>query len=119
MIPLTKETIEAAYEYFRTTPPFNKWNLPEPEDIIFKVGKDRHTIGWHITYTKKDKRKDVLAVSIKCVGHTDTLLITVAHEMIHIYLTMTGQDKGGEHNAAFKLYASHVCKVHGFDPKAF
>lgn len=119
-IPLTKETLMAAYDYLRTTPPFNKWNLPEPEDMVFKLIKDPHHYGWHEAMGRKGKQKHSIAISLATVGHTSTLITTMAHEMVHLHQAMTGQATSGvQHNAAFKKAILSVCKHHGFDPKAF
>ena len=119
-IPITTETIAAAYEYLRTTPPFNKWNLPECDDITFKVANDPHHIGWHRVDGRGSKRKHLIAISSKCVGHTQSLMATVSHEAIHLYMASTGMDRGvGEHGAAFQKIAAKVCGIHGFDHKAF
>lgn len=114
-LPLSIEMLESAYDYFRATPPFRRWNLPEPEDITFKVGKDPSCYGWF----DKKKKKPTIAISTALVGHTQTLMETMAHEMIHLHEDMRGWRRGGEHSAAFRKWAQLVCKIHGFDPKGF
>ena len=118
-LPLTPETLAAAYDYLKATPPFNKWNLPESEDIKFKVGKGRRDYGSY----RWDGKQHTVTISSNMVGHTATLLRYLAHEMIHIQLEETDMESrtGGQdtHNAAFRVLAAQACKVHGFDPKAF
>jgi hypothetical protein len=113
-LPLTPDTLRAAYDYLCTTPPFNRWNLPDSEDIVFRVARDRQHCGW---YNKKHRY--VIAVSRHFIGRTLSLLETMGHEMVHLHAERTGAGGRGEHSAAFKRWAAQVCKVHGFDPQLF
>lgn len=119
MLPLTPETLAAAYDYLKSTPPFSKWNLPESDEVLFKVTRVR---GWFGRYRWNGK-KHTIEVSSASIGQTQTLLRYMAHEMVHLHLEDIGMESrtGGPntHNAAFRVLAAHVCKVHGFDPKAF
>lgn len=115
-LPLDPETLAAAYDYLRTTPPFSRWNLPESEDVVFKAAITPRHHGW---YDRK-KRKHILAVSRGSVGHTTSLMETMAHEMCHLFQALTKTETPGtEHNAAFLKLVVQVCRYHGFDPKAF
>lgn len=116
-LPLTVEMLEAAYEFLRTTPPFNEWNLPEPDDMLFRVIRSRSHLGF---YRKRRGGPHTIEISSGTVGHTNNLLMTMAHEMIHLHEGRTGADRGkGEHSAAFKKWAAQTCAIHGFDPKFF
>lgn len=115
-LPLDPETLEAAYEYLRTTPPFNRWNLPDGEDVSFKVVRDPALRGWY------DVRggKHTIAISSRCIGHSVNLIATMAHEMIHLHQRdVKIETSGTQHNAAFNALADRVCRHHGFDPKLF
>ena len=115
-LPLTPEMVAAAYDLLRTTPPFNRWNLPEPEDVTFRVVRDPKVYG---SYLRSGDRH-IISVSSRWIGHLDRLLEVVAHEAIHLHEGATGADRGkGEHSAAFKKWADQICKLHGFDPKHF
>lgn len=118
-LPLTSEMMVAAYEYLRITPPFDKWNMPEAEDVLFKVARTRHKQGWY----QWDGKRHTITGSQGKVGYTLTLIVLMAHEMIHLHLEETGMESRARsndtHNAAFRKFAAQVCKVHGFDPKAF
>ena len=118
-LPLKPETLEAAYEYLRTTPPFSSWGLPEPDDVLFKVAKTRHKQGWY----QWDGKRHTITGSQGRVGQTITLIALMAHEMIHLHLEEIGMESRSRsndvHNAAFRSLAAQVCRVHGFDPKAF
>lgn len=114
-LPLTPDIVEAAYELLSATPPFKSWNLPAGEEIKFKVAKTPHLRGWHTNHGRKNE----IAISEGCVGRIDTLLMTVAHEMIHLHQVVSGMKVSSEHDAAFMKLAKSVCKVHGWDVKAF
>lgn len=118
-LPLTPETLAAAYDYLCTTPPFNKWNLPDSEDVKFTVNKKLKNKFAQYQWTGEQHS---IAISAASNGHTSTLLENLGHEMIHLYLEHMGwESRGNEsvHNAAFRKFAARVCKHHGFDPKAF
>jgi len=116
---LTPAALEAAYDYLRATPPFCDWRLPPGGDVKFKVGRTRHKFGWY----QWDGARHTITASTGTIGYTSTLMALMAHEMIHLYLEATGQENRtgdtSHHNAAFKRCAARVCKLHGFDPKAF
>jgi len=52
-------------------------------------------------------------------SHTFTVLLTLAHEMIHLVQAIHKSDNKNQHNAEFKRLAKRVCHLHGFDYKAF
>ena len=116
-LPLTPENLRAAYDFLCTTAPFNKWNLPEGDDVTFKVSRSRTTAAL-LTYWGD---RTELTVSSALNGHTDTLLSSVAHEMIHLHERQCGIKSTGEnaHGRAFRKWAAQVCDAHGFDPKIF
>lgn len=117
-LPLTKEMLATSYDYLVTTPPFSRWNLPDSEDVSFKVTKSKEHYAryvWDGTHC--------IEVSAAAVGHTATLMEKMAHEIIHLHLRLTGMESRSRdpnvHNAAFRKFAAIVCKVHGFDSKSF
>ena len=81
-LPLTPEIIAAAYDYLRTTPPFSRWNLPESEDVEFKVSKRFSEFGRYQLVAGKH----TISMSTKSIGQTETLLKYLSHEMVHLYL---------------------------------
>lgn len=115
-LPLDKETLEASYDYLRTTPPFSRWNLPDGEDVKFEVVRDRDIAGWH----KMVNGKHIIGISSGSIGRTHSLMEVMAHEMCHAHQRETNMEtKKSEHNAAFRKLAVLVCKFHGFDPLLF
>lgn len=118
-LPLTTEMLEASYEFLKTTPPFCNWNLPDAEDIRFFV--NRKTKSKLAEYQWLGDRHSISMCAFG-IGHTSTLMRTMAHEMVHLHLEQMGwESRGNEnvHNLAFRKFASEICKIHGFDPKAF
>lgn len=114
-LPLTPEILRAAYDFLAVTPPFNKWNLPEGEDVAFQVM--RSTV-LHGSYDQETGRHRI-RISGNTHGHTASLLVTLAHEMIHLHEQQAGMATTAQHTAAFRKLAERVCKFHGFDPKMF
>lgn len=117
-LPLSAEMLETCYEFLKTTPPFCRWNLPEGEDVKFRVGKQAAKFAEY----QWDGKQHSVAMSGAAIGHTTTLIEALAHEMIHMHLEERGWESRGSHathNAAFRKFAAQVCKHHGFDPKAF
>lgn len=114
-LPLTPEVLRQGYEFLAACAPFNKWNLPQGEDVKFIVSRDPRTMAWH----NCKRGRHTIAVSSKCVSHLDTLTEALAHEMIHLHMTLAGMNTTGEHNAAFYKLASKVAAILGFDPKRF
>lgn len=119
-LPLNPEILRAAYDYLRTTLPFCNWNLPDGEDVRFKVTQSAKFLGECVIFPDK-KRDPLINISARYIGRTETLMETMAHEMIHLYQGETKMWKraGREHDAAFYTIAEQVCKIHGFDPKTF
>jgi hypothetical protein len=117
-LPLTPETLAAAYDYLVTTPPFRDWGLPESEDVKFKVGRFRT----HFAHYQRVGKRHTISASSNSIGQTRTLMEKIAHELIHLHLEELGMDTRGTattHSGAFRRLAAEVCQVHGFDVKAF
>lgn len=115
-LPLNAEMLAHAYDYFCSSSPFNKWNLPPSEEVKFVVIRDPHTAGYH----KMIGDKHIIGISTGAIGRTHSLMEVMAHEMIHAHQRETSMEtKGSAHNAAFNKLAANVCRVHGFDPLLF
>jgi hypothetical protein len=114
---LTPEMLATAYEFLRTSAPFRAWNLPDADDVEFHVIAARDRRGH---YCRGDTARHRIAVSAANVGHSETLLRTIAHEMIHLYQSeRRSETPKAEHNGEFGRLARLVCVHHGFDPRAF
>lgn len=118
-LPLTPEVLAAAYDYLAACPPFSKWNLPDSDDVKFIVARSRQDFARY----RWDGKQHTISVSSASVGRTATLLEKMGHELIHLHLEETGMEsKTGDentHNIPFRKFAVQVCRVHGWDLKAF
>ncbi len=113
-LPLTPEMLAHAYEYLCCTPPFNRWNMPPAEDVHFAVGRRRDRFAHH------QLRDGVhhIELSSRWVGRHESLLSTLAHELIHLHMVQSCV-RGEPHGPAFQRYADRVCKIHDFDRMLF
>lgn len=119
MLHLTPEMLEAAYEYLRTTPPFNKWRLPDTDSIEFHVIKPRADLladyqWWAVDGEIAHHR---IRVSVKH-GKFKELIESMAHEMCHMRQRLMNTTYA-THGRVFKRLAAQVCRHHGFDEKMF
>lgn len=110
---LTPHILAAGYEYLRASPPFNSLGLPESDDIGFHVGRDTNKaadfgVEAGIPYIRLSEIHH---------GHTETVLASLAHEMIHLWQHLRGDRE--HHGPRFRAMRKKVCAIHGFDPKAF
>lgn len=108
---ISKPIVIAAYELLRACPPFLGWKLPDSSAVEFKVTNSPHMMG--------ECDGETIEVSARMHGSLATLLVTVSHEMIHLYQHIKYLDtKNTVHNADFKRRLAKVCATHGFDEKA-
>lgn len=118
-LPLTPAVIGGAYEFLRLTQPFRSWKLPPAGEVEFVVSRHPLEVGYHRGVRRKIRSHEI-GISERCVGHTNTLLKTVAHEMIHQYQQrQRTETPHTEHNAEFLRLARVVCLRHGWDEKEF
>ncbi len=114
-ITLTSETLIAAYDLLELTEPFCRWNLPPSDSVKFEITpkKDRHgecdVVGPDV----------YIRISPHYVGRMDSLIITMAHEMIHLYMYHSQITEPNPHGPGYRKLAALVCREHGFDPKLF
>jgi len=114
---LTPEMLATAYEFLRASAPFRAWRLPESDDVEFHVIGARDRRGH---YCSGDGVLHRIAISAANVGHSETLIRTIAHEMVHLHQREQRlETPNTEHNAEFWHLARLVCIHHGFDPRAF
>lgn len=114
MIELTPALCRASYDLLAETQPFNKWNLPDSDDIKFVVSNYKREYARNYIEGKKIS----IWYSRHAIGHLVTLLSATAHEMIHIHQHSLGIERN--HGLAFSKLAKSVCKHHrDFDPLCF
>jgi hypothetical protein len=112
MLPLSTEVLRAAYDYLEATPPFCKWNLPQGEDVHFRVVKTNRWSAQHWKWANGHH----IDISRGKIGQTITLMVAMAHEMVHLHLKHNKCDDKGMHGLAFQKCCRQVCEYHGFDP---
>lgn len=116
---LTPRLMHDFYKAFSRTPPFGQkgWRLLPADEVIFKVSRTLH-LGDH-SYTP-GKKDHAIALSELRHGHLHTMLVTLAHEMVHLVQAVEKTETPkAEHNADFRRRAKIVCRAFGFDPKEF
>jgi hypothetical protein len=114
---LTPTIIETAYEYLRSTPPFNGWSLPSADDVEFHVVKFADAYGDHLAQANGTPRIRICASRNR---RTVNLILTLAHEMVHLHQRRTdGRRDSAPHGPKFKRLAKQVCRAHGFKFDSF
>lgn len=113
-LTLNTEMLAHAYDYLCCTPPFSKWNMPPSEDVKFAVIRKKDRFAHYFMQGGVPH----IELSSGRVGRHDTLLSTLAHEMIHLHMQAACVG-GKDHGPAFQKYADRVCKLHEFDRLIF
>ncbi len=112
---ITHEMLSKGYELLRATPPFNRWRLPDPDDLEFRAtalpGDDQGEMckfkDGRLRLTVNPNRHKTLA----------SVIMTLAHEMAHIRQEQLG--RRDHHGASFQKLADAICAAHGFDRGQF
>lgn len=117
-LKLSPSILRLAYDLLCATEPFSRWNLPDGEDVTFQVLRTRNVSAQ--IYTDGTKRP-IISISGGTNGHINTVLSSLAHEMVHLHehrckIRFRGAD---HHGAAFRKWAAQVCEAHGYDLKLF
>jgi hypothetical protein len=112
---ITPELCASTYDLLHITRPFIAWNLPDSEDILFKVDRRVDRRGAHQFWDNKH----TIWMSAKCNARLNALIETMAHEMVHVFEAHTGIKGYGEHGKAFQKLSEQVCRHHGFDLAMF
>lgn len=112
---LTPQILQSSYKLLIKTHPFNRWKLPEISLIKFRINKSTTEFGSYTYYTDNTH---LIILSSEKIGRFETLLPTLAHEIVHMRLRTIG--KGNAlHGKQFQKLAALVCKHHGWDIKGF
>lgn len=116
---LTPDTLAAAYEYLRTTPPFRGWNLPSADEVEFHVMRSRVKEADHCRYERTAEH--IIRVSAGLIKATNDLLAAMAHEMVHAKINAKPHSgpRKISHNAEYLRLARRVCKAHGWPMYGF
>jgi hypothetical protein len=117
-VDLTPDILRAAYEYLAETGPFSRWNLPHAEDVRFQVTRSNNV---HGSCSPPCERRPhyVFALSARRHSHTSSIMVTMAHEMVHAHMFESRLGDWRAHGDTFNALAKEVCDAHGFDPGQF
>lgn len=108
---VTPQSIEAGYLFLKACKPFNRWKLPDPEDIEF------HVITTDRIFGDYSNNPHTIRVSASRCARTDTFLMTIGHEACHMFQALRGLPT--KHNSEFRRLSVMVCKIHGWDLALF
>ena len=116
---ITPEMAEAAYNYLKTTPPFKRWGLPSSHKIEWMITRNNGYMGRCTSYNHTDN-KFTIEISLVKVTNTESLIETMAHEMIHMRQRIVNGFKSSQgHGKDFQKMADQVCRKHGFNRDYF
>lgn len=113
---LTPKRLAAVYDMLRAFPPFNRWKLPESSEVKFHLAKTKK---WDADWWIVGERHNI-RISQNRAGHLNTVICSMAHEMIHAHQRAAKTETPNTaHNAEFLRLADAVAKRYGWDPKSF
>jgi len=118
---LTPQNLIAAYDYLKTTAPFNKWKLPDSDDLHFQITDHADRYGHLHSFPKASGKYQAIAISAINTKTTQQLLETMAHELCHLkhFMDSGYKTRGYGHGPIFKALAKRVCAAHGFKYETF
>jgi hypothetical protein len=114
-LPLTPQRLAATYECLRVFPPFNRLKLPDDVKLIVSQHRDR--FGQYTSDLRGEKH--YISISAKKHGHFDSVVQTLAHEMIHLHQGVAKTYTRAQHNSEFHRIAKRACRLFGWDAKTF
>jgi hypothetical protein len=112
---LTPTILKNIYAMLYCCEPFSKWKLPLPEEIKFIVDYDPETMGTYC-YDEGNEHEHTITISASRCGFLETVIKTIAHEMIHASRSGTVSDAWLKHDASFRRKAHQIGVSCGFDP---
>ena len=119
MISLTPQRLAYIYDCLRGFYPFNKWKLPPSDEVEFRLAARKDVQGEFDRAHYKPLDKHCIMVSYLKHHHFDSVVKTVAHEMVHQSQDISGTSTTSQHNEDFKKRAHLVCKSMGWDEGQF
>lgn len=112
-LPLSPEIIRAAYTYLLVSPPFRRWKLPEADAVRVEIMRHNN----HAAQCIAEAGRYTVRVAHNHVFETDSLILSVAHEICHIASDIAGEEWG--HGPHFLRRARLVCRYHGWNEEQF
>lgn len=108
---VTETSLVAVYEMLVELPPFKRWNLPPSHEVRFRARGMTDCMGQY------EPEPHTITISTAKNGHLDTVIKTMAHEVIHLYLFCKESPSWDKHDKTFTRLSSRVAASLGFDPK--
>lgn len=108
--------LENLYTLLRSTPPFNRWKLPEADAVGFVVTHSKERCGRFHGNGQEDNAIEISAALHETIP---SVAITMAHEMVHLHEALKGRRGDVKHGKFFHHCADLVCKYHKFDRNVF
>lgn len=107
--------LKEIYEMLSICEPFTKWKIPLADEVRFEVIRDDSVMGTYL-YDDGGEYAHTIQISESRNGHLDTVVRTLAHEMIHASRHDTVTDAWLKHDATFRRRAHLVATELGLDP---
>ena len=104
--------MRAIYEMLIQMPPLSRWNLPPSNKVEFHATNDPTCYG-------EFEPPNIIRLSRKKVGHLDTAVKTMAHEILHYRLHLMNHSDWDKHTGKFLELGEKIALTMGFDPKEF
>jgi hypothetical protein len=111
---LTPAILQNLYSAIYCMKPFDRWNMPLPEEVEFLVDKDEEIMGSYLYDTGNDKYEHIITISAARCGHLGTVIRVLCHEAIHMSRHHT--NKWTHHDKEFRNRAHRISSELGFDP---
>lgn len=112
---LTPTILVATYEFFCQVPPFSRWRMPEADEIEFHVVRAMKQAAF-ADCGVGTTGAFCMRFSARRHRHIQTLLMTMAHEMIHLHQKVHGlESRNNDHNENFWKCAKYLCATYGWD----
>jgi len=110
---LTPAILKNLYSAIYCMKPFDRWNMPLPEQINFVVDKDPQVMGTYL-YDDGEKWEHTITISSARCGHLDTVIRVLCHECIH--MSRHKNSRWTHHDKEFRKRAHRISSELGFDP---
>ena len=116
-LKLTPDLLAGTYQLLVVTQPFVSWRLPHSDEVEFHISRHKDNRGQYWRTAKKDH---AIEISARLIGNLHWLLLTMAHEMVHLYQSEHGHETpNAQHNAHWYKMAKKVCLAHEWDYRLF
>ena len=116
---LTPQRVAAIYDCLRQFHPFDKWKLPPSDEVEFSVTGRKDVAGVFDRMYRQPLKGHKITISYLKHNHFDSIVRTVAHEMVHQAQEIAGMATTSQHNEDFLQRAKKVCSSMGWDAGQF